>query len=57
VLSPLLFNVYSERIFQETLEDTDSGIKINGEYINNIRYADDTVVFANSLESLQEMMV
>lgn len=57
MLSPLLFNVYSERIFQEALEDTDSGIKVNGEYINNIRYADDTVVFANSLESLREMMV
>ncbi|XP_060527658.1 uncharacterized protein LOC132702847 [Cylas formicarius] len=46
VLSPLLFNVYLERIFHEALEDT-----------NNIRYADDTVVFANNLESLQEMMV
>jgi len=39
------------------LEDTNRGIKINGEYINNIRYTDDTVVFVNILESFQEMMV
>lgn len=56
VLSSILFNIYSEQIFQEALEDIDAGIKINGENINNIRYADDTAVFADSLENLQELM-
>ena len=52
VLSPTLFNIYSEKIFQEALEGSPEGIKITGETINNIRYADDTVILASSLEDL-----
>lgn len=41
VLSPMLFNIYSEAIFKETLrEHENEGIKVNNEIVNNIRYAD-----------------
>ena len=53
VLSPLLFNLYSERIFQEALEGQQLGIKVNGTWINNIRYADDTVLVADNINDLQ----
>lgn len=56
-MSSLLFNVHLEIIFKEALEDTDAGIKVNGECINNIRYADDTVVLADSLEELPGLLV
>lgn len=56
VLSPLLFNIYSEEIFNKTLYDSTKGILVNGIRINNIRFADDAVVFADSLEDLQSMM-
>lgn len=56
VLSPLLFNLYSEAIFQEALEDTEIGIKVNGTWINNIRYADDAVLIADSMDKLQQLL-
>lgn len=56
VLSPLLFNVYSEYIFREALEDVDEGILLNGKRLNNIRYADDTVIMAGDLNGLQQLM-
>ena len=56
VLSPLLFNLYSEEIFKEALDDIELGVSVNGQRLNNIRYADDTVVFADNIEGLQELM-
>ena len=56
VLSPLLFNIYSETIFKEALSEECGGITINGEVINNIRYADDTVIIADELPALQCMI-
>ena len=56
ILSPMLFNVYSEEIFREALHEVNAGILLNGEYINNIRYSDDTVICADSIEGLQELM-
>ena len=47
ILSPLLFNIYSEAILNEALLNlSDKGININGERVNNIRYADDAVLIA-----------
>ena len=56
ILSPLLFNVYSETIFHEALADRTEGININGEIINNIRYADDSVLLAENAEDLQALV-
>lgn len=56
ILSPLIFNVYSEYIFKEALDDVEMGVLLNGNWINNIRYADDTVIFADSQDSLQYLM-
>jgi hypothetical protein len=56
ILSPILFNIYSEEVFKTALEESTEGIKINGEIINNIRYADDTVILASSMEELSCLM-
>lgn len=47
---------YSEQVFRRALDGTSKGIKVNGEVINNIRYADDTVVLANNIDELQKLM-
>lgn len=56
VLSPMLFNLYSEHIFGMALADTSDGVKVNGVNINSIRYADDTVVIADSDLGLQRLL-
>ena len=51
VLSPYLFNLYSEYIMrQANLEELDIGVKMGGRKINNLRYADDTTLLAESKE-------
>lgn len=39
---PLPFNPFSQRIFEGDLKDEEVDIKINGEVVNNVRYADDS---------------
>jgi len=56
VSCPLLFNIYSEAGFREALENVKEGVKINGTLINNIRFAYDTVVVADRVPHLQNMM-
>jgi len=56
IVSLLLFNLYSEEIFGKALADLLDGIKINGQAINNIRYADDAVIIVNKNEELQNIM-
>lgn len=56
ILSPLFFNIYSEFIFREAIENSEMGILLNGQRLNNIRYADDTVIFADNPMDLQELM-
>ena len=45
--------MYSEKIFQNALKDIQEGIKVNGRFVNIIRYTDDTVIIAYSQEGLQ----
>ena len=49
ILTPCLFNLYAEYITRNTgLEEAQAGIKIAGRNINNLRYADDTTLMAES---------
>ena len=51
ILSPCLFNLYAEYIMRNAgLEEAQAGIKIAGRNINNVRYADDTTLMAESEE-------
>lgn len=56
ILSPILFNIYSEYIMRRVIEEWNGGISVGGRRINNLRYADDTVIIAASKEELQEVM-
>ena len=54
ILSPSLFNVYPEYIIRNAgLEEAQAGIKTAGRNINNLRYADDTTLMAESEEELK----
>ena len=51
ILSPCLFNLYAEYIMRKAgLEEAQAGTKIAGRNINNLRYADDTTLMAESEE-------
>ncbi|GFO06202.1 retrovirus-related pol polyprotein from type-1 retrotransposable element r2 [Plakobranchus ocellatus] len=54
VLSPDLFSLYSEIIMQNL--ENHPGIKVGGLNINNLRYADDTVLIAENKEDLQKLL-
>ena len=57
VLSPYLFNMYSEYIMrQANLEELDIGVRMGGRKINNLRYADDTTLLAESEEELLQLV-
>lgn len=56
LISPLLFNIYAEYIIRASLQERPEGAKINGVVINNLRYADDTVVIGETQEQLQTLM-
>ena len=57
-MSPCLFNFYAEYIMRNPgLEDTQAGIKIAGRNINNLRYADDTTLMAESEEELKGLLM
>lgn len=53
MLSPTLFSVYSEQIFNEALVDCTARVKIVGKIINNTHYANDTSLLAENTEDLQ----
>ena len=58
ILSPCLFNLYAEYIVRNTgLEEAQDGIKIAGRNINNLRYADDTTLMAESEEELKSLLL
>ena len=58
IVSPCLFNVYAEYIMRNAgLEEAKAGIKIAGRNINNLRYADDTTLMAESEEELKSFLM
>ena len=58
ILSPCLFNLYAEYITRNAgLEEAQAGIKIAGRNINNLRYADDTTLMAESEEELKSLLM
>ena len=57
ILSSCLFNLYAEYIMRNTgLEEAQAGIKIARRNINNLRYADDTTLMAESEEELKSLL-
>ena len=58
ILSPCLFNLYAEYIMRKTgLDESQAGIKIARRNINNLRYADDTTLMAESEEELKSLLM
>ena len=58
ILSPCLFNIYAEYIMQNArMDEAQNGIKIARRNINNLRYADDTTLMAESEEELKSLLV
>ena len=58
ILSPCLFNFYVEYIMRNAgLEEAQAGIRIAGRNINNLRYADDTTLMAESEEELKSLLM
>ena len=58
ILSPCLFNLYADYIMRNAgLEETQAGIKISGKNINNLRYADDTTLMAESEEEIESLLM
>ena len=57
LLSPSLFNLYAEYIMRNIgLDEAQTGIKIAGRNINNLRYADDTIFIAESKKELKSLL-
>ena len=58
ILSPCLFNLYAEYIMRNAgLEETQAGVKISRRNINNLRYADDPTLLAESEEELKSLLM
>ena len=58
ILSPFLFNLYAEYIMKNAVvEEAQVGIKIAGRNISHLRYADDTILLAESEEELKSLLM
>ena len=58
ILAPCLFNLYTEYIMRNArVDELKAGIKIAGRNINNLRYADDTTLMAESKEELKSLLI
>ena len=58
ILSPCLINLYADYIMRNAgLDEAQAGIMISGRNINNLRYADDTTLMAESEEELESLMM
>ena len=56
ILSPALFNLFSEKIVRDAFHSSKKGIRIGGRRINNLRYADDTTLIADNIEYLKQLL-
>ena len=57
ILSPCIFNIYAKYIMRNAgLDEAQAGFKIAGRNINNLRYADDTTLMAESEEELKSLL-
>ena len=57
-MSPCLFNLYAEYIMRNPrLDEAQAGIKITGRNTNNLRYADDTTLMAETEEELKSLLM
>ena len=58
ILSPCLFNLHAENVMQNArLDEAHAGIKTAGRNINNLRYADDTILMGESKEELKSLLM
>ena len=57
MLSPCLFNLYADIMWNDGLDEAQGGIKIAGKNINNLRYADDTTFMEESEEKLKSLLM
>ena len=58
ILSPCLFNLYAEHTMKNArLDEAQARIKVAGRNINNLRYADDTTLMAESEEELKSLLM
>ena len=57
-MSPCLFNLYADYIMRNArLDEEQTGIKVAGRNINNLRYTDDTILMAESKEELKNLLM
>ena len=57
ILSPCLFNLYAEYIMRNGLDEAQTGIKLAGKNINNLRYAHNNTLMAESEEALKSLLM
>jgi hypothetical protein len=56
ILLPILFNIYSEVVLREALQEWNGGVGIRGEKINNLRFADDTTLCTKSEPEMSQLI-
>ena len=54
-MSPHLFNIYAEHVMRKALKHHPTGIAVDGTLVNNLRYADDIILVAKSMQELQDL--
>ena len=57
IISPHSFNVYSEQIMRNAVDGFVGSVKIGGRTISNLKYADDAVLIASSMDELQDLVI
>ena len=55
-LSPLLFSIYAEAMMKEAFETIDEGVKVGGELVKDVKFADDQRMVAGTEKGLQRLM-